>query len=303
MSALLTAPVGQTLPDGPASSAIVEATAEAASVFTSEKLMIFVWLFGCGIGAAVLIAGSARLSWIAWRASPVPDDQWKSVIAQLRLKRSVRFRQSQTASILVTWGAWRPQVLLPANAENWSEDRVRLVFAHEFAHIRRNDWFVQILAETVRTFYWFNPLFWMACNRLRQESECACDDAVLGLGVDGTEYASELLELARILKNSNRAWSTAVAMAHPSTLERRFAAMLDPTIDRRSISRKAIFAALALSLCLVLPLAAMRAPIQSGPVSGLLSAGPASTRRTRCLGSALNRLASTQPADPAPTMM
>src|SRR3979411_2169912 len=38
-------------------------------------------------------------------------------------------------------------------------------------------------------------------------------------------------------------------------------------------------------------------------ISGLRSRGPASINRTRALGSALSRLASTQPAEPAPTMI
>jgi hypothetical protein len=38
-------------------------------------------------------------------------------------------------------------------------------------------------------------------------------------------------------------------------------------------------------------------------MNGLRSRGPASSSSTRQRGSALSRLASTQPADPAPTMM
>lgn len=38
-------------------------------------------------------------------------------------------------------------------------------------------------------------------------------------------------------------------------------------------------------------------------MSGFRSAGPASNNKTRFFGSALNRFASTHPADPAPTMM
>src|SRR4030095_3846123 len=78
-----------------------------------------------------------------------------------------------------------------------TEDRIRVVLAHELAHVARGDWLVQISAEVVRCVYWFNPLLWMACTRLRYESEHACDNAVMNVGVESGSYATHLLELAR----------------------------------------------------------------------------------------------------------
>jgi len=121
-----------------------------------------------------------------------------------------------------------------------------------------------VLAEIVRVVYWFNPLLWIACNRLRQEGEHACDDAVLLQGVDGTEYAVHLLEVARTLK-ARRGSSLALAMARPSKLERRFAAMINPSLDRRGVTRHTVLVTALAALCIVLPLSALRA--QTIPVS------------------------------------
>ena len=37
----------------------------------------------------------------------------------------------------------------------------------------------------------------IACRRLRQESEYACDDAVLRAGVEATDYATHLFDVAQ----------------------------------------------------------------------------------------------------------
>jgi TonB family protein len=139
------------------------------------------------------------------------------------------------------------------------------VLAHELAHIRRHDWVVQLAAETVRAICWFNPLVWIACRCLRRESEQACDDEVLGIGVSGREYAAHLIDLARQCRTSGSPWAAATPMAHPSTLERRISAMLNPRLERRPPSRRALAAIAVLLLLVVLPVSVVRAR-PSGPV-------------------------------------
>jgi TonB family protein len=137
------------------------------------------------------------------------------------------------------------------------------VLSHELAHIARHDWLAQISGELTRAIYWFHPLVWFACARLRSESERACDDSVLNSGVDPSQYANQLLELARTLKNAHRSWSTALAFARPTNLERRFVAMLNPNLNRGGISRRTGLLLKVAALCLLLPLAALRLPGQN----------------------------------------
>jgi TonB family protein len=133
---------------------------------------------------------------------------------------------------------------------------MRVVLAHELAHIKRCDWGIQILAEIARIVYWFNPLIWIGCNRLRAESELAADDAVLRLGIRPLSYAEQLLAMARSLTHSGQAWLPALAVARQANLERRLIAMLNPSLDRRTVNAKTAVLTIAAALCLVLPLAA-----------------------------------------------
>jgi TonB family protein len=92
------------------------------------------------------------------------------------------------------------------------------------------------VAELLRAVFWFNPLVWLACRRLRQEGEHACDDAVMRLGVDGPTYAAHLLDLARSFASHRRAWSPALPVVRPSGLERRVHAMLNGRLNRRPVT-------------------------------------------------------------------
>lgn len=233
-----------------------------------ETLILIVWLAGSSVLAAVLLCGLVSVARITARASDLDDVRWLQALDQLRarfgVRRRVRLARTTSPDVLATWGWQRPRVLVPRDAQTWTDDRVRVVLCHELAHIRRNDWAVQVGAELVRALFWFNPLAWIACTRLRRESELACDDEVLRAGVGGRDYAAQLVDLARQFRRRGPVWLSATPMAHPSTLERRIRAMLNPALDRRLPSRPLI-AGLAAALVLVMaPLVTVRAG-QSGP--------------------------------------
>jgi TonB family protein len=238
-----------------------EAPPEARPV-TVAQVAAVVWGGGVVLGAGVLLTGLVRLRRLARRAGRAQDDRWARMVLEIsaayRLRRRVIICHTDAPDLLATFGLFRPLVLLPAQAREWNDDRVRIVLSHELAHIRRNDWIVQISAEVLRIVYWFNPLFWIACSRLRRESEQACDDDVLGGGVRPRDYAAHLLELARTCRR-RPTWASATPMAHPSTLERRFAAMLNPALDRTPLSRRALVLTAVLLLAMTLPTAAFRA--------------------------------------------
>ena len=223
------------------------------------QVALTVWAAGAAISLAVLLLGASWLSWLGARSTSA-DDRWRdaeaSVRAQLGIRRPVRVLVTDHPALLVTWGQIAPVILLPADARHWPADRIRLVLAHEMAHLIRRDWMIQLIAELTRAINWFNPLFWMACARLRRESEYACDDIVLDLGIGGTSYASHLIDLARTFSVHGRTWLPAPSIARPSTLERRVRAMLNPQVNRRPVSMKRRAALAALLIAIALPIAA-----------------------------------------------
>jgi len=215
----------------------------------------WIWFAGVAIGLALLTVGLWRMAWIAGRCEPVIDPRWilpATVIAdRLGVRTSVELLQSPHDRLLVTWGVWRPRIILPAGAAEWTDERIRIVLCHELSHVRRRDGLLQIMSGVLRSIYWFNPLIWIACRRLRHESERACDDDVINFGMTGHEYAPELLDIARTLRRPM--WAPAPAMARPSSLQRRVSAMLNAGLNRNPLSGTArgTIAAAALSLAII----------------------------------------------------
>jgi beta-lactamase regulating signal transducer with metallopeptidase domain len=100
----------------------------------------------------------------------------------------VRLRTLQNPRLLETAaidspglsGCIRPRLLLPAGLiERLSPGEIRHVFAHELAHLRRGDLWINLLALIAQCLHWFNPIAWLVFRQLRLERELACDALVL----------------------------------------------------------------------------------------------------------------------------
>ena len=242
------------------------AGAPAPHAASLARFVVPIWLAGAGLSVAILLVGLARLRWLAAHARPIRDGALREIADALALAGGGRspalLLESHHPTLLVTWGLAQPKIVLPVDAHDWPSSRARIVLAHELAHVGRRDWLIQMAAELLRAAYWFNPLAWIACRRLRLESEHACDDAVLSLGIDGSDYATHLLDIARDSRRHPRTWLPAPAMARPSSLERRVRAMLNVRLNRSPITRTAALAVFVALACLTIPLAGLNAAAQ-----------------------------------------
>lgn len=197
----------------------------------SGTLILAVWSLGCFASAASLAVGLARLRLIARAARPIAAPRWAG-----HLGRKVRFLESPDVVQVMTWGIFRPRIVLPKAAREWSPDRLRAVLGHELAHVGRSDWAWQIAAELLRAVYWFNPLARIASRMLREESERAADDEVIAAGMNGEDYAGHLLDLAGTLGPA-RSPAPGFAIAKRSVFERRVRALVDRETNRSAVSR------------------------------------------------------------------
>jgi len=232
------------------------------------------WAIGLVLLAARIAVGECRFRRIRRRSLPFETQQagviLENVRSSLRLSRAVQLRTSAEIAVPFTAGGFRPLVLLPAEAHQWSRKQLVYVLTHELAHVRRNDYLTQMSAQLTCALFWFHPLVWMAAYAMRKERERACDDIVLILGHTAADYAEFLLALSRGLRLLNSAALTSVAMAQTSQLEVRMKALLNPELNHKPLSASRARLGAALAAVLLLPVAAVRVAAKnpSGNISG-----------------------------------
>ncbi|MEM6336775.1 MAG: M56 family metallopeptidase, partial [Bacteroidota bacterium] len=237
------------------------------------------WLLGVVFFAGRLFYGTWQMRRITRRASRVDEAQLirlgSNIEMHYDIERPVRIYVSERVSMPMTWGAIRPVVLLPQDALEWDDERLRAVLLHEYAHIKRWDWVTQSVGQLAVALHWFNPLAWMALKQLRREHERASDDQVLMAGLKASSYATHLLDIARTYWTAGWVARPTVAMARRSELEGRMLAILDPR-RRRNVTRVALGAGLLVALGVLVPLSALElepataAEVEAMPLSSLM---------------------------------
>lgn len=214
--------------------------AERFSTFVANDL-IYLYLAGLLMALAPLVAGVIRIRVISSRASRSTNGRWTQLVSGTpsiaHFAGRVRIVESSEATMPMTWGIVEPTLLVPADSGDWPEWKCRNILLHEIAHVERRDCFTQLVAQVACAVYWFNPLVWVAAHRMRVERELACDDRVISAGSVASDYASNLLDVARSLRSPSFTSSTAIAMARPSQLSGRLLAVLDATRNRSSVTR------------------------------------------------------------------
>ena len=109
-----------------------------------------------------------------------------------------------------------------------------------------------LLCQVVLCIYWFNPLVWLAVRKVDEEAENSCDAAVIRCGKSNTEYAENLLLVARECRNQKRL--LAQMMVDRKLLSNRIATILENSMMMKSISRKMLALSVAVAAMLLVGL-------------------------------------------------
>jgi beta-lactamase regulating signal transducer with metallopeptidase domain len=177
-----------------------EVKKDSPPVFGFTALLL--WFFGLmflSIRMMLGLYGTVRLS---REGQDMQDSLWRRLLRRfldaVSLKRKIHLMSHDKTKVPLTWGFFKPVVMMPEASRKWSENQQSAALFHELSHIKRGDYLVMILARISRAIYWFNPLSWIVLGMIKREQEKACDELVLKAGIKPSTYAENLL----LIRNS-----------------------------------------------------------------------------------------------------
>src|SRR5207302_8819158 len=129
---------------------------DALVMFSLAGWVALAWGAVAALSLARLSLGMWRVSRCARRGTELNRAHCLTRAAQkLGLRRPVRVVLSREAKVPMSAGFLDSVVILPAQAAEWSSERLELVLLHELAHVKRRDCLAVMVAEIALASWWF----------------------------------------------------------------------------------------------------------------------------------------------------
>lgn len=159
---------------------------------------------------------------------------------KLGLTKSITLYESFRVSVPIVIGHLKPVILLPVGMLNGiSPAQLEAVIVHELAHIRRNDFAVNLMISLVESMLFYHPAYWWISSHIQAEREHCCDDLAVKYCGDPISYAKVLADLEESrLENMRLAMQLG---GQKKYLLRRIRRIVVPEASEPQIQGKSVF--------------------------------------------------------------
>jgi beta-lactamase regulating signal transducer with metallopeptidase domain len=159
--------------------------------------LVEAWLIGVALLSLRSLGGFILLERERRRKSETVADHILEVCYELQnqlgIKGAIQYCESAFLQAPAVIGWFRPIVFLPLSAlTGLSDEQLRMVIAHELAHIQRFDAFVNVFQVCAETLLFYHPAVWWLNKRIRAERELCCDETAVAVCGNAVEYARAL---------------------------------------------------------------------------------------------------------------
>jgi beta-lactamase regulating signal transducer with metallopeptidase domain len=192
--------------------------------------LVLIWSVGCLFFALRMSFG---LSWLSQtRGNALPNENmslqttFAQLLTRLNMQRPIQLLISHEIDSPMTAGCWKPIILMPAvMLTRLSPDLIEALLAHELAHIKRNDYLINLIQNLIEIILFFHPMVWWISKQIRIERENIADDLATSILQEPKQLAFALAALDEFQHDQ----SLLAPAAHGGNLMSRIQRLIKPT--------------------------------------------------------------------------
>lgn len=228
------------------------------SVFTDYfnhhlPIIVVLWLLGVMVLSLRFLGGIAYLERLKHSQNRPLEALWQqkmnSIKASVGVQQSIQLLESALIKVPMVVGYLKPIILLPVGTVNaLSTAEVEAILAHELAHIRRNDYLINLVQSVIDVLFFYHPAVWWMSNTVRAERENCCDDLALSVTGNSLIIAKALANLEAI-RMSNHQLSVAFT-GNKNQLLNRISRLLGQPMKKNNQFLESIIAIFIIIICL-----------------------------------------------------
>jgi len=205
----------------------IESGIDRASFWIEQNIPLLVnfWFLGALLFLFRLVNSLSEIRSLRKSSSPVADFQLQKVLYRLAGKMGidgeVQLRVSTFGASPLTFGTLKPVILFPAGLLfQLSPAQLEAIVAHELAHVKRNDYLVNLLLSGLEVLFFFHPCYWWMNTTVKELRENAADDLVMKAGIEPKTLATSLAEVLNFAKQNPPELALAAGKNRNPTLQR-----------------------------------------------------------------------------------
>lgn len=169
-----------------------------AFIDANARAIVIVWLLIIAVQFIRLSAGLHRVYKLKGRQVFTAGECWNARVVelsrQLLINKRVQLMQSTIVKMPAVIGYFKPVILFPAGMlASLPPEEIEAVLLHELAHIRRNDFLVNLLQQLVEIIFFFNPAVLWVSSLIKSERENCCDEIAVQQTKSKQHYINALL--------------------------------------------------------------------------------------------------------------
>lgn len=217
-------------------SIIIETKSDSFKLLNIWTCVFSIWLMGMSFVILLNVYKLVKFQLAINRCKDVKVSSLVGMVIKCKqrigLKKYIEVIISKYVSVPVTFGLFRPKILIPHNLINEiSQEKLELIILHELYHIKRYDILKNYLWLIAKSIHWFNPLVWIAYIEYIDDVEISVDNTIISSCQQNLayEYSQSIIDVMRL---SNNSCKIPVAMSFCSDkikLKKRFENMVKPS--------------------------------------------------------------------------
>lgn len=169
-----------------------------------ENILAVIWMLG-----VLFILGASAVSIVIFNKTNQKQerdvgleilDKLSICKQNLGIKQNISIKQLPQLNSPILTGVWKRKIYLPKKLiEQTGNGELVHILLHELVHWKRRDTLWNLVFLLAISFHWFNPLVWIASQKMKEDWEMSCDMAVLEvIGEDNAiSYGNAILQVVK----------------------------------------------------------------------------------------------------------
>lgn len=164
----------------------------------NSSAIVMIWFLIFSIKCLNIFSNLNHVYRIRNYRTQTPSEYWNDRVLELsstlNIKKHIVLLESQLVKVPSVTGFFKPIILIPVGLlSNLPQDQIEAILLHELAHIRRKDYFINLIQSFAEIIFFFNPgVLWLS-SLLKEERENCCDDIAVQVTKSKSKFINALV--------------------------------------------------------------------------------------------------------------